>query len=134
MHDYMFRFQKTYFALFLLLFCVEVLIAVFIDDHFVRPYLGDLLVVVLLYCFVRSLVKVRTATAVVAVLLFAYIIETAQYFSLVSKLGLEENAFAKTVLGSSFDWQDIVAYTLGAILILLVEKMQTSKHAATKHL
>ena len=45
----MFRFNKKYFLLFLLLFITEVIIAIFIHDSFIRPYaaytLGILLVV-----------------------------------------------------------------------------------------
>ncbi|MFT5385169.1 MAG: hypothetical protein ACI81W_002574, partial [Saprospiraceae bacterium] len=36
------------------LFLIEVGIAVFIQDRIIRPYIGDLLVVILIYCFIRS--------------------------------------------------------------------------------
>ena len=50
----MLTFRKTYFILSILLFIIEVLIALFAHDEFIRPYVGDLLVVVLLYCLVKS--------------------------------------------------------------------------------
>ena len=37
----LFRFRLNYFLVFLLLFLVEVCIALFVRDRFVRPYLGD---------------------------------------------------------------------------------------------
>ncbi|HEY0039932.1 MAG TPA: DUF2809 domain-containing protein [Flavisolibacter sp.] len=130
----MFRFQKIYFLLFLLLLWFEVLIALFVHDQFVRPYLGDFLVVLLLYCFTRSFLQVRVITAIMMVLLFSYAVETAQYFTVINHLGLEENVFAKTVIGSSFDWQDILAYTLGSLLIYLVEQVRMEKLFVLKRL
>ena len=42
-----------YIISFLVIFCIEVLIALYVRDNFVRPYIGDVLVVVLVYSFVR---------------------------------------------------------------------------------
>ena len=42
-----------YIISFLVIFCIEVLIALYVCDNFVRPYIGDVLVVVLVYSFVR---------------------------------------------------------------------------------
>lgn len=42
-----------YIISFLMIFCIEVLIALYVRDSFVRPYMGDALVVVLVYSFVR---------------------------------------------------------------------------------
>jgi uncharacterized membrane protein YfcA len=48
------KFNKTYFALAMLIFGIEILIAKFAHDQIIRPYIGDLLVVILIYCFVKS--------------------------------------------------------------------------------
>jgi hypothetical protein len=45
----MLRFHKAYFILTFLLFLTEVLIVMFAHDNFVRPYLGDYLVVIVFY-------------------------------------------------------------------------------------
>ena len=42
-----------YIISFLVIFCIEVLIALYVRDRFIRPYVGDMLVVVLVYSFVR---------------------------------------------------------------------------------
>jgi len=47
-------FRKTYFVAALLLFAAEVCIALFFHDRFIRPYFGDFLVVILIYCFLKS--------------------------------------------------------------------------------
>ena len=117
----LFRFRLNYFLVFLLLFLVEVCIALFVRDRFVRPYLGDVLVVLLLYCFLQSFLKLQPRVAALGVLLFAFGIEMLQYFRLVEVLGLRNNKIATTVLGSSFDWEDLLAYSLGAVLVLLIE-------------
>ena len=51
-------FYKKYALLAVLLFVVELTIAVFINDAFIRPFLGDVLVVMLLFCLCKSFVKV----------------------------------------------------------------------------
>ena len=117
----LFRFRLNYFLVFLLLFLVEVCIALFVRARIVRPYLGDVLVVMLLYCFVRSFLKLKPRVAALGVLLFAFLIEMLQYFRLVEELGLRDNKIATTVLGSSFEWEDLLAYSLGAVLVLLIE-------------
>ena len=117
----MFVFRTRYFLFALLLFVVEVLIALYLHDPFVRPYVGDYLVVILLYCAVRSLFRVGVRPAAIAVLLFAYLIETLQYFRLVHHLGMEDNALARTVIGIGFEWADMLAYTLGFTTILIGE-------------
>lgn len=118
----MFRFHQTYFLLTVLLFITEGLIAVYVNDRFIRPYFGDFLVVVLLYCFVRSFFAMPVFMVLLGVLVFSFCIEIAQYFQLVKHLHLEDNKLAKTVIGSSFEWIDLLAYTLGILFTWLVEK------------
>ncbi|HEX3935338.1 MAG TPA: DUF2809 domain-containing protein, partial [Puia sp.] len=50
----MFRFKLSYFLLTLGLTGVEIFIGACMHDAVIRPYGGDLLVVILLYCLVRS--------------------------------------------------------------------------------
>lgn len=125
----MLRFQKTYFLLALLLFVTEVLIALYVHDGFVRPYVGDFLVAMLLYCGVRSFFNLPVKTTAIAVLLFAYAIETAQYLQLVQRLGLEQNKVARTVIGSSFEWSDMLAYTLGILVVIWLERLRKRQPA-----
>ncbi|MDE6031460.1 MAG: DUF2809 domain-containing protein, partial [Oscillospiraceae bacterium] len=47
------RKRLLYAAVFAVLFGVEVVIALFVHDRFVRPYLGDVLAVVTVYCGAR---------------------------------------------------------------------------------
>ena len=85
----MLSFKLNYFILTILLFTTEVLIARYAHDDIIRPYLGDVLVVMLLYCFIRSFLKLNVTPTTISVLLFAYLVETLQYFNIVERLGLK---------------------------------------------
>ena len=115
-------FNQKYFYLTVLLFLIEVFIAVFIDDQFIRPFIGDVLVVILIYCFVKAFWKVRANVAAISVFGFACAIEGLQYLNLVDRLGLRQNKILVTILGTTFDWKDILAYALGTVIVLVCEK------------
>ncbi|WP_426063611.1 DUF2809 domain-containing protein [Flavobacterium sp. DSP2-3-1] len=119
----MFQFNRNYFALTILLFVMEIAIGLYVHDNFIRPYFGDFLVVILLYCFLKSFVKVSVWVAAALVLLFSFAIESAQYLNLVEKLGLQHSKIAKVVLGNSFAWMDLLAYTLGILAVIIMEKI-----------
>ena len=118
----MLTFNTKYFVIAIVLFVIEVLIAVFVHDRFIRPYVGDFLVVILIYCAVRTFIRASPAKIAPGVLVFSYVIEILQYFQIVDRLGLSGNVIAKTVIGYGFEWWDLVAYTLGAGFILLLER------------
>lgn len=116
-----FKFRIHYLYLTIILFIIEVFIALFIRDSFIRPYMGDVLVVILIYCFLKIFWNARPLTVGISVLLFSYCVEILQYFKIVELLGLQDNRIASIVIGSSFDWLDLAAYTVGIGLTLLVE-------------
>ena len=122
----MIKFRTGYFILTLILFSTEVLIALFINDTIIRPYVGDVLVVILLYCFVNSFLNLPVTSAAILVLLFSYLIETLQYLNIVQHLGLQHSVLARTIIGTYFTWMDILAYTLGILLVLGIEKLRFS--------
>ena len=117
----MFTFRPVYFVGALFLFLVEVLIALYVTDRFVRPYFGDYLVVILMYCAVRAVVKSSVTKAAIGVLLFAYLVEFFQWMDIVTVLGLQHNSMAKTVMGTRFEWTDMLAYTLGILTVVFLE-------------
>lgn len=123
----MFSFSLRYFLLALLFFIIEVLIALYVKDNFVRPYVGDYLVVMLIYCAMRTFIKASPVKVAVGVLLFAYLIETLQYLRIVDRLGLAGNTLAKTVIGYGFEWWDMLAYTLGVVTIVVIENRAGNK-------
>jgi hypothetical protein len=122
----MFTFNVRSFLIALALFTVEVFIALFVRDRFVRPYVGDFLVVIMIYYAVKSFFKIPPLKLATGVLLFSYLVETLQYFRIVDKLGLTRNIVAKTVIGYGFEWLDILAYTLGIVFVVVVEKVSSA--------
>jgi hypothetical protein len=121
------RFSKTYFLIFLAILVLEVIIALFVRDAFVRPYLGDTLAVILVYCFFKTIISDKITILAVVSLLIAFCIETLQATPFIAFMGLCENSFATVILGTSFSWIDMLAYTAGAFLILIFEYRKQSK-------
>jgi len=122
----MFTFKIKYLILTVLLFAIEFLIARYINDSFIRPFIGDVLVVILIYFFFRIFLKISTMNVAIGVLFFAYIVEVLQYFQFVDYLGLRDIKPLAVALGSTFDWMDILAYTIGFLAILVIEKPKLS--------
>ncbi|NUN99599.1 MAG: DUF2809 domain-containing protein [Saprospiraceae bacterium] len=118
----MFKFRVRYFIFFIILFVIELCIGLFFRDSFIRPYLGDFLVVILIYCFIRSFFDVPVFTTAICVLFLSYTIELLQYFRIVELLGLQHLKIARILIGTSSDWKDVLAYTLGVGAVLLMEK------------
>ena len=123
----MFQFNRNYFILTILLFLAEIAIAMYVHDYFIRPYFGDFLVVILLYCFVKSFIKVSVLIAASLVLIFSFGIEIAQYFIMVEKLGLQHSKIARVVLGNSFAWVDLLAYALGILTVIGLETLRLNQ-------
>jgi hypothetical protein len=121
-------FNKNYFRLAILIFLVEVLIALFVKDHFVRPYVGDLLVVILIYCFLKSFLSFPPLPVAMFVVVFAFTLEFLQYLHIVEILGLQKNNIARIVIGTLFEWIDLVAYVVGIAIALAVEKYLLRKN------
>ena len=116
-----FRFNRNYAAPSVLLLLTEVIIAVFIHDEIIRPFGGDFLIVIFLYCFLKSFLVVDTLLAAIIVLLISYMMEALQYFKIVDVLGLEKSVLARTIIGTHFSWTDLMAYTVGIFVVLLIE-------------
>ncbi len=118
----MLKFQKKYFFLTIILFVIEIFIALFVKDSFIRPFFGDFLVVILIYCFFKSFLNIKVIPLAISVLIFAYLVEIAQYFKIVEVLNLQDNKFAKVIIGNSFSWYDMLVYTLGIFAVIIAEK------------
>ena len=117
----MLKNKDYYVTFFILILLIEVVIACCIRDQFIRPFVGDALVVMLLYFGIQSFSTFSRLKSVVGVLLFAYGVEALQAFGLVNYMGWGDYSIARIILGTTFDWRDIVAYTTGMSFVLLIE-------------
>ncbi len=106
-------------AAFILLLSVEVCIALFVRDDFVRPYLGDVLAVVTVYCGARIVFPQRFRWLSAAVLLLAAGVELLQLTELSSLFG--EGSFMAILLGSVFDPKDLLCYFIGGLLCFALD-------------
>jgi DNA integrity scanning protein DisA with diadenylate cyclase activity len=113
-------FNGRYFTAAIGLLLVEIAIAVFVRDDFIRPFFGDVLVVILIYCVIAAFWRIKKKPVAIGICIFAYIVEILQYFNFVQILNLQNNQVASIVLGTSFDWRDILAYAIGTIVNLLI--------------
>lgn len=111
-----------YGGLFLAVFITEILIGLFVNDAFVRPYVGDMLVTVLICCFCRVLFPTGVAALPVYVFLFAAAVEIGQYFDVVKLLGLADNMLLSTVLGRTFSVLDLICYGIGCLAFWGMER------------
>lgn len=118
------HFSRAYFAWAVILFITEVLIAIYLKHGFIRAYVGDVLVVILIYCFIKAFFRLPVLPVAIGVLLFAFTIETLQYFNIVDKIGLSHSRLAVIVIGNSFSWGDMLTYIIGIVIVLLAEKIK----------
>ncbi len=117
------KIRLCYFLIFCLLLITEVIIALFVRDRFIRPYVGDALVTVLLCSMVRIIFPNRFKLLPLYIFLFAAMVEVMQYFNFVSLLGLENSTFWGTLLGMTFSPIDILCYGFGCVCFGVVEKL-----------
>ena len=102
-----------------IVFIAEVLIAACLHQHpFIRGFLGDLLVVILVYYTVLVFFELPPKTLAIAVFCFATLIEVGQYFHLADHLGLAKGSIMRIVVGTTFSWFDLLAYLIGCLLAL----------------
>jgi hypothetical protein len=121
------RLHRGYALLALSLFLTETAIALFVRDRFVRPYLGDTLVVILVYAALRAAFRIDVIRATAIAFLIAVAIEFGQFFRVLDLLGLAHNPIARTVLGYGFELKDILAYAAGTLIILAAERLRVPK-------
>ncbi|WP_452223733.1 ribosomal maturation YjgA family protein [Lacinutrix chionoecetis] len=122
-------FKPYYFAVFYSLLLIEIAIALFLDDGFIRHTFGDFLVVILLYAFIKSFVTMQSYLVALLVLFIAFVIECLQLYNVLEIFSLQENTFFKTVFGISFSYQDLLAYTLGALFSFIADSLIIKKNS-----
>jgi hypothetical protein len=124
----MFKFNRYYFLGFIALLLIEIFIALYVNDNFIRPYFGDYLVVILIYCFLMSFLAFSKWKIAFYVLLFAFAVEFLQYIDFITFLGLHDNKLARVVIGTSFAWHDMLAYFFGYLSIVGFEYFAKRKN------
>ncbi len=107
----------------MLLVGVEVLIALFVRDRFWRPYGGDIIVMGVLYCFVRIFFPKKVRLLPLHLFAFAFLVEGAQAIDYVTLLGLGNVGFFRILLGTSFSWIDVACYAAGSGICFALQEI-----------
>jgi len=82
------------------------------------------LVVVLIYCFIKTFVRNETKLLPLYIFIFAVLVEVGQYFNLAKLLGLSNYKIARIIIGSTFDMKDIACYLAGCVGLFLYEMIK----------
>ncbi len=126
--------RLCYLLAFLFLLGIEVFIGLFVHDRVIRPYGGDLLVIVLLCCLVRIVFTEKPKLLGLYMMAAGVAAELIQLLHLPERLGLDGSLLG-TLLGSTFDWLDILSYCLGGLFFLAAEylaRFWSSRRQRTK--
>ncbi|MBP5580861.1 MAG: DUF2809 domain-containing protein [Ruminococcus sp.] len=112
--------RLPYIIGFLVLLGVEICIGVFYFNFFIRAYIGDVIVVWVIYCLFRSFVPKRFSSCAVAlgILAFAFAVEFLQKIHIADILGVE-NGLLRTIIGTSYAPEDLWCYAAGTAVTLL---------------
>ena len=123
-----FKFNIKYFLATIFIFLVEVVIATVLNHQFfIRAYLGDVIVVMLLYTFAKSFFIIDNTKLILGIFAFSCLIEFAQFFNIAEKLGFKPGSLMYIVIGNSFSWIDVLCYGAGCLLLYIFVKMKSAK-------
>lgn len=121
--------SQLYAILTFALLVTEILIALFVNDAFIRPFFGDFLAVIFVYSAFMIFGYKRPFLMAILSLLVAYMVEVLQYFRFVELTGLSRYRFFVVLIGTCFSWLDVLAYTagFGVIVWSIVYAAKSSK-------
>ena len=116
------KLRLFYGIVFCILLLLEILIGLFVNDNFIRPYVGDVLITLLLCSFLRIFFPKGIKTLPLYVFFFAVAVEIGQYFDLVAMLGIQSR-FLSVLIGRTFSFGDILCYAVGSLLAVVTDRI-----------
>jgi len=99
---------------------IEIIIALFVNDQFIRPIFGDYLASILVFYLLATFLKTDLNKIAILSLLISYTIEFLQYIHILELLHLDKIKILNIILGNSFSWTDMLAYLLGIMTVVLI--------------
>lgn len=122
-------FNKKYFIITFILFFTEVVIATVLRHiFFIRAFVGDILVVMLIYTFILSFFNIKNKKwLIIGIFLFATLVEILQYFKIADRMGLSPNSILHIIIGNTFSREDIICYAIGCFVPLILLLFNQSK-------
>lgn len=92
-------------------------------------YAGDFLWAMVVYFFIANIFNLSLRSAFITALVVTYIIEISQLFHPVWLDSIRSVKIFALILGHGFLWSDIVAYTLGISLSVVIDWSITRNQA-----
>jgi hypothetical protein len=111
--------RRNYALATFILLATEFFIALKVHDRFIRPFVGDALVVILMYTALQTVFNKKPKTMANISLAIAFTIETLQAVDFAAYLGANNHPWLSTLLGRTFSPDDYLAYLAGYAAIRL---------------
>ena len=112
--------KTNYLIISCILLLIETIIAIFVNDQFFRPVFGDYLAAIVVFYLLATFLKMKLNKIALLTLAVSYLIEFLQYTHILELLHLNKIKILNILLGNSFSWTDMLAYTLGILTVLLI--------------
>lgn len=112
--------KTKYLIISCVILIIEITIALFVNDQFIRPIFGDYLASILVFYLLATFVKIDLNKIAILSLLISYSIEFLQFLHILELLDLDKIKILNILLGNSFSWTDMLAYTLGIMTVVLL--------------
>lgn len=114
--------RALFLTTFIILFVTEVIIGI-CASGWVRNYLGDVFIVILLYALTRLIILEKPTKWYVIpsiVLVFAFVVEFLQLWGFCDRFGIT-NRLLRIIIGTGFSSTDLLCYAVGIIPCYLFE-------------
>jgi len=114
--------RLVYGLITLILLVIEILIGLFAHG-WVRIYLGDVLVVILIYTLLRTIFVNKPSRWFIlptAILLFSFAVEFLQLWGFCDRFGIT-NKLLRIIIGTGFSCVDLLCYVIGIVPCYLAE-------------
>ncbi|MDV6236185.1 DUF2809 domain-containing protein [Leptospira ellisii] len=120
-------------TIFFLALCV-LIVKAFHSVPFIRGFMGDMMVMMSIYSFCKSVFDFPSFCLSVFVLTVSFVVETAQYLRSIGIFRWNETETSRLTVGSVFDPWDLIAYLCGAAAIYFLDRTilkRASKRSVT---
>jgi hypothetical protein len=91
-----------------------------------RSFFGDVFAVIWVYAGFKTFIRAPNWWLAFAAWGIGLLVEFGQYLSMLFHFRIE-NPILRAVLGSTPDWWDVLAYTLGLVAVLAIDAWWTSR-------
>ena len=111
------------------LFGIEVIIGMYAHG-WVRSYLGDVLVVILLYTLARTVSPMKPRFGILlpaAILIFAFCVEFVQLWGFCDKMHIT-NKLLRIIIGTGYSNIDLLSYVIGIVPCFFSEAILRRKY------